>query len=49
MRLINADALIQAVHDLPNCPDGYSDTYDKQDIIDLIEMQETVKETKHDH
>ena len=39
MRLIDADALIQAVHDLPNCPDGYSDVYDKQDILDLIGMQ----------
>ena len=33
MRLIDADALIMAVEDFPNCYNGWSDTYDKAFII----------------
>ncbi len=38
-RLIDADKLRKDVLDLPNCPDGYSDTYDKALIIALVEDQ----------
>lgn len=27
---------IQAIKDLPNCPNGYSDTYDKETIINVL-------------
>lgn len=43
MRLINADKLREDVLDLPNCYNGYSDTYDKACIIDLIDEQPTVE------
>ena len=35
--LISRQAAIQAVMDLPDCPNGYSDTYDKACIIGLLE------------
>ena len=38
-KLINADALKQAVLALPNCDNGFSDTYDKSLIIGLIDEQ----------
>lgn len=41
MRLIDADELRKAVEDLPNCPNGYSDTYDKACIIGLIDEMPT--------
>ena len=30
-------AAIKAIKDLPNCPNGYSDTYDKECIIGVLE------------
>ena len=42
-RLIDADKLRKDVLDLPNCYNGYSDTYDKACIIDIIEEQPTVE------
>lgn len=42
MRYIDADKLRKDVLDLPNCYNGYSDTYDKAMIIDLIDEQPTV-------
>lgn len=45
-RLIDADALIKDVKDLPNCPNGYSGTYDKACIIGLIEDAPTIEERK---
>ena len=39
MKLIDADALRQDVLALPNCYNGYSDTYDKSLIIGLIDEQ----------
>ena len=39
MKLIDANRLRDAVLDLPNCYNGYSDTYDKSLIIGLIDEQ----------
>ena len=41
-RLINADKLRKDVLDLPNCYNGFSDTYDKAMIIDLVDEAPTV-------
>ena len=35
--LISRQAAIEAVDDLPNCYNGFSDTYDKSCIIGLLE------------
>lgn len=45
-RLIDADALKKNVLDLPNCYNGFSDTYDKACIIGVIEEQPTIEERK---
>ena len=42
MRLIDADKLRKDVLDLPNCYNGFSDTYDKAMIVDLVDEQPTV-------
>ena len=42
MKLIDANHLIDVVLALPNCYNGYSDTYDKSSIIGLIDDQVTV-------
>ena len=42
MRLIDADALIKAVEDFPNCYNGWSDAYDKAFIIGAIEETPTI-------
>ena len=39
MKLIDADVLRKDVLDMPNCYNGYSDTYDKSLIIGLIDEQ----------
>lgn len=39
MKLIDANRLIDEVLALPNCYNGYSDTYDKSLIIGLIDEQ----------
>ena len=41
-RLIDADKLVKAVEDLPNCYNGFSDTYDKACIIGVIDKQPTI-------
>ena len=41
-RLIDAEALIKDVLDLQDCPNGFSDTYDKACIIGVIDEQPTV-------
>ena len=41
-RLINANKLRKDFLDLPNCYNGFSDTYDKAIIIDVIDEQPTV-------
>lgn len=43
MRLIDADKLRKDVLDLPNCYNGFSDTYDKAMIVDLVDEQPTVE------
>ena len=43
MRLIDADELIKSIKDLPNCKNGYSDTYDKACIIGMIEDAPTIE------
>ena len=35
--LIDRQAAIKAVENLPDCPNGFSDTYDKACIIDVLE------------
>lgn len=42
-RLINANKLRQDFLDLPNCYNGFSDTYDKSIIIETVDEQPTVK------
>lgn len=42
-RLIDADKLRKDVLDLPDCYNGFSDTYDKARILDLVDEQPTVK------
>lgn len=39
MDLISRQAAIKAIDDLPNCYNGYSDTYDKAYIIGVLEEQ----------
>lgn len=42
MRLIDADKLRKDVLDMPNCYNGFSDTYDKSAIIGIIDEQPIV-------
>lgn len=42
-RLINANKLRKDFLDLPNCYNGFSDTYDKSLIIDVVDEQPTVE------
>lgn len=42
MRLIDADALRKDIVELPNCSNGFSDTYDKAMILSVIDEQPTV-------
>ena len=46
MNLIDKDALKKDVLDLPNCYNGFSDTYDKACIIGVIDEQPTIEECK---
>ena len=41
--LISRRAAIKAIDDLPNCYNGYSDTYDKACIIGVLEELPTIK------
>lgn len=41
-RLINANKLRKDFLDLPNCYNGFSDTYDKALIIDIVDEQPAV-------
>ena len=41
--LISRRAAIKAIDDLPNCYNGYSDTYDKAYIIGVLEELPSVK------
>lgn len=40
---ISRRAAIQAIDDLPNCYNGYSDTYDKAYIIGVLEELPSVE------
>lgn len=42
MRLVDANKLKEDVLDLPNCPNEFSDTYDKARILDLVDEQPAV-------
>ena len=42
MRLIDADKLRKDILDMPNCYNGFSDTYDKAMIMDMIDEQSSV-------
>lgn len=46
---ISRGKAIEAIMDLPNCPNGYSDTYDKECIIGTLEEVPTanVRENVH--
>ena len=46
MELINKDALKKDILALPNCYNGFSDTYDKACIIGVIDEQPTIEERK---
>ena len=46
MDLIDKDTLKKDVLDLPNCYNGFSDTYDKACIIGLIDEQPIIEERK---
>ena len=46
MKLIDKDALKKDVLDLPNCYNGFSDTFDKACIIGLIDEQPTIEVPK---
>ena len=50
-RLIYADKLREDVLNLPNCYNGFSDTYDKAMIVDLVDEQLDLQPTaeKHGH
>ena len=37
MKVVNIDTLIEAIKALPDCPNGYSDTYDKNYILSIID------------
>ncbi len=41
-RLIDADEAVKAIEDLPDCPNGFSDTYDKACIVGVIEEIPTI-------
>ena len=45
-RLIDADKLKKDVLDLPDCYNGFSDTYDKACIIGVIDEQPTIEPKK---
>ena len=46
---ISRQKAIEAIMDLPNCPNGYSDTYDKECIIGTLDEVPTadVRENVH--
>lgn len=45
--IISRQAAIKAIDDLPNCYNGYSDTYDKACIIGVLEEVPTIEPVKH--
>lgn len=45
--IISRQTAIKAIDDLPNCYNGYSDTYDKAYIIGVLEGLPTIDPVKH--
>lgn len=45
--LISRRAAIKAIDDLPNCYNGYSDTYDKAYIIGVLDELPSIDPVKH--
>ena len=43
MRLIDAEKLRAEYLGMPNCYNGFSDTYDKAMIVDMVDEQPTIK------
>lgn len=43
-RLIDADALIKRITNLPKCPNGHSQVYDESMIINIIEDEPVIIE-----
>lgn len=43
MRLIDAEKLRAEYLGVPNCYNGFSDTYDKAMIVDMVDEQPTIK------
>ena len=46
-RLIDANKLRKDILGLADCYNGFSDTYDKAQIVDMIDEQPTVDPVKH--
>ena len=44
--LISRQAAINSIDDLPNCPNGFSDCYDKARIISVLEELPTIEPKK---
>lgn len=42
MRLIDAEKLREEYLGMPNCYNGFSDTYDKAMIVDMVDEQPTI-------
>lgn len=47
MRLIDAEQLAKDIMGFLDCENGYSDTYDKAQILSAIEEQPTIEERKN--
>ncbi|MDT3387640.1 MAG: hypothetical protein LIR46_07780 [Bacteroidota bacterium] len=45
-RLIDADALIERIKNLPKCPNGHSEMYDEAMIINIINNESTIIEAE---
>ena len=47
-RLIDADALIERIKNLPKCPNGHSEMYDEAMIINIINNESTIIEAERE-
>lgn len=43
MNFIKADELCETILSLPNTPDGFSDTYDKEQILSIVDDQPVIE------
>lgn len=46
MKLIDLDKLRKTILELPNCPNGFSDTYDKAFILSILDDQPIISVKK---